>query len=135
MEEGHTHVRDVTETGNIVKTADGAEADGRRLDPESYVSMNFWGFPGEPPEFLQSLEAGFRDFFRTAVPANPRKAEHLLPTFIGRLLKEKVCTVKVLPTGDTWYGMTYREDVDAVKAAFAKMAGEGTYPEELYSDL
>ena len=25
----------------------GAEADGVKLDPESYVSMNFWGFPAK----------------------------------------------------------------------------------------
>src|SRR5699024_12554632 len=51
--EGHTHITDVLETSNIVKTKDpvtgtvGAEADGVRLDPESYVSMNFWGFPAK----------------------------------------------------------------------------------------
>ena len=32
---------DVVETSN--KTEDGASADGIALNPESYVSMNFWG--------------------------------------------------------------------------------------------
>ena len=50
IEEGHTHITDVIETSNIIKTVDpvtgeiGAEADGVKLNPESYVSMNFWGF-------------------------------------------------------------------------------------------
>ncbi len=45
--EGHTHVIDVVETSNIVKTVDedtgavGAEADDVVLDPESYVSWIF----------------------------------------------------------------------------------------------
>lgn len=50
--EGHTHISNVVETSNIVKVNGGAEADGKVLDPESYVSMNFWGFPGNPPAFL-----------------------------------------------------------------------------------
>ena len=45
--EGHTHIIDVVETSNIVKTDGGAEADGIELNPESYVSMNFWGFPAK----------------------------------------------------------------------------------------
>ena len=41
----------------------GAEADGVAIDPESYVSMNFWGFPakdGCAPAYLGILEQGFR---------------------------------------------------------------------------
>ena len=30
-------------------------------------------------------------------------------------------SVKVLKTNDTWYGMTYHEDVAAVKDSFRKM--------------
>lgn len=68
VEDGHTHVTDVVETKNIVKVNGGAEADGKSLDPESFVSMNFWGFPGNPPEFLKVLEEGFVEFFETEVP-------------------------------------------------------------------
>lgn len=42
--EGHTHIIDVIETSNIIKTVDGAEANDIKLNPESYVSMNFWAF-------------------------------------------------------------------------------------------
>ncbi len=105
--EGHTHIIDVVETSNIVKTVEngmvGAEANGVRLDPESYVSMNFWGFPakeGCAPVFLTVLESGFKAFFEKAVPANPQKAEYLLPTLIGGLLRDAKCTVKVLETKD-----------------------------------
>ena len=58
VEDGHTHVIDVVETKNIVKVYGGAEADGVVLESESYVSMNFWGFSGKPPEFLKVLEDG-----------------------------------------------------------------------------
>lgn len=63
------------------------------------------------------------------------KAEFLIPTFIGKLLAEEKMSVKVLRTNDTWYGMTYREDVAAVKECFREMLKAGVYREDLFSDL
>lgn len=45
-----------------------------------------------------------RDFFEKNVPANPLKAEYLLPTHIGGLLRDWKCTVKVLEMKDKWFG-------------------------------
>lgn len=142
--EGHTHIADVVETSHILKTIDpatgaiGAEADGVKLDPGSYVSMNFWGFPakeGHDPAFLTVLEDGFKDFFEKEVPTNLLKAEYLLPTLIGELLRDGKCTVKVLETRDNWFGVTYKEDKVAVLENFKKLIADGVYREELYSDL
>lgn len=44
-------------------------------------------------------------------------------------------SVKALRTNDTWYGMTYKEDVAAVKESFSKMLENGTYKGDLFSDL
>lgn len=88
---GHTHIMDVVETSNIIKTATGAEANGLELDPESYVSMNMWGFPAKQdcdPGFMAVLEEEFKTFFEKVLPLNPLKAEYLLPTLIGSLLRE-----------------------------------------------
>ena len=141
--EGHTHIINVVETSNIVKSVDnngniGAETDGVKLDPESYVSMNFWGFPAKEgcvPPFLLVLEEEFKTFFVTDVKRNPLKAEYLLPTLIGGMLREKKCTVKVLETKDKWFGVTYKEDKAAVVQSFGKLIEDGVYREELYSDL
>lgn len=120
------------ETKNIVKTADGAEVDGTVIDTESLVPVNMWGLT---PEFLDMLEAGFAESFETEVPTNPLKAEFLIPTFIGELLDEKKMMVKVLRTNDTWYGMTYKEGVEAVKENFKGMIEDGVYDRELLGDL
>lgn len=141
--EGHTHIIDVVETSNIVKTVDrlgivGAEADGITLNPESYVSMNFWGFPakeGCAPSYLDVLEQGFKKFFESDVKENPLKAEYLLPTHIGGLLRDGKYTVKVLETKDKWFGVTYKEDKESVVQSFKKLIEDGVYREELYSDL
>lgn len=101
----------MVETSNIIKTVDngkmGASADGVELNPESYVSMNLWGFlakEGCAPVYLDVLEQGFKEFFENDVKANPLKAEYLLPTHIGGLLRNGKYTVKVLETKDKHIG-------------------------------
>lgn len=126
------NLTEVVETKNIMKTTDGAEADGITLDTDSLVSMNMWGLT---PDFLETLEKGFNEFFECEVPENPLKAEYLIPTFIGKLLEQNKLSVKVLRTNDTWYGMTYKEDVAAVKESFRQMLKNGVYQEDLFSDL
>lgn len=142
VEEGHTHVIDVVETSNIVKVVeDGvlkAKTDDTELDINSYVSMNFWGFSakeGQDPAFLDVLEKHFMTFFEEDVVSNPLKAEYLLPTLIGSLLRENKCTVKVLETHDKWFGVTYKEDKPEVVKSFKKLIEEGVYSTDLYSDL
>lgn len=143
-EKGHTHITDVVETGNIVRTVDpatgklGAMAEGKELDPESYVSMNMWGFPtkeGCAPAFMKVLEDEFRTFFDKDVRLNSLKAEYLLTVLIGRLLIAQNCTAKVLKTGDTCFGVTYKEDTKTVMESFKKLIADGIYQEDLYSYL
>ena len=126
------NLSEVVETKNIAKTATGAEADGVAVDVNSLVSMNMWGLT---PEFLDVLDRGFQEFFEKEVPENPLKAEYLIPIFIGDLLEQGKMSVKVLKTNDTWYGMTYHEDVAAVKDSFKKMLGDGVYKADLFADL
>jgi hypothetical protein len=126
------NLTEVVETKNIVKTADGAAADGVVVDVNSLVSMNMWGLT---PDFLTTLEDGFKEFFEKEVVQNPLKAEYLIPTFIGELLSESKMSVKVLRSNDTWYGMTYHEDVAAVKDSFKKMLEKGLYKADLFSNL
>ena len=126
------NLTEVVETKNIVKTATGAETDGVAVDVDSLVSMNMWGLT---PDFLTVLEDGFKDFFKEEVPGNPLKAEYLIPIFIGELLEQGKMSVKVLKTNDTWYGMTYHEDVAAVKDSFKKMLENGVYKADLFADL
>ena len=126
------NLTEIVETKNIVKTATGAEADGVVVDVNSLVSMNMWGLT---PDFFDVLEEGFKGFFEKEVPSNPLKAEYLIPIFIGELLEQGKMSVKVLKTNDTWYGMTYHEDVAAVKDSFKKMLENGVYKADLFSDL
>ena len=120
------------ETSGIEKTADGAAAGGKSIDIESLVSMNMWALT---PEFVDLLDAGFVEFFEKAAPANPLKAEYLLPIYIDELLHADKVSVKVLPTHDKWFGVTYAEDKQTVIDSFAKLVADGVYRKDLFSDL
>ena len=113
------NLTEVVETKNIVKAVTGVEADSVVVDVNSLVV----------------LEKGFKEFFEKEVPGNPLKAEYLIPIFIGDLLEQGKMSVKVLKTNDTWYGMTYHEDVAAVKDSFKKMLEDGVYKADLFADL
>ena len=119
----------IQETRHIVKTADGAEAEGKTMDIESLVSMNFWCYPAS---FMNVLKEGFPEFLRDM--GNPMKDEYLLPIIADKMLKDGT-KITVLPTDDHWFGVTYKEDKPAVEAAFRKLIEEGEYQEDLYSDL
>lgn len=122
----------IVETPGIVRTEDGAEAAGQKLNSDAVVSMNMWGLQ---PGFMKMLEAGFRVFFVEKVKENPMKAEFLIPIFIGQLLREGHISVKVLETKDRWFGVTYQEDRERVIAGIRDLIRDGIYAEDLYSDL
>ena len=69
------------------------------------------------------------------VPANPLKAEYLLPIHIGQLLRDKKVSVKVLSTPDKWFGVTYQEDKEYVIESFKNLIADGVYSTDLFSDL
>ena len=136
VEDGHTHIVDVVETSNIVKTVNsdgkiGAEADRVVLNPDSYVSMNMWGFSAS---ILRELKDRFPLFLKENVEKNPLKCEYFLPFVVDELLGEKKATVKVLKSMDKWYGVTYKEDKPVVVAAIQKLKDDGLYPQKLWEE-
>lgn len=125
------YLLDVLETTGIEKTADGAVANGVDLNPEVAVSMNMWGLT---PAFIDMLEEGFRDFLLN-LDSDPLKKEFLLPIYIDRLLGEEKVSVRVLPTQDQWFGITFKEDKPNVVAAFEALYEKGEYSYPLFDDL
>ena len=93
--------------------------------------MNMWGFM---PEFTGTLEDRFRDFLKTHTEKGDLlTAEFLLPTIIDQMLKRGEAKVDVLPTDDRWFGVTFHEDIEAVRENFRKLTADGSYPSPLWS--
>lgn len=126
------YLTDVTETHGLIRTADGAatEKDGVRtpVDADAIVSMNMWALT---PGFLRELEAGFVPFL-SGLAEGDVKSEYLLPAVIDGMVKSGKATVKVIPTSDRWFGVTYQEDKDAVVEAFGELYAAGVYQKDLY---
>lgn len=125
----------VTERTHIEKRGEDAAytEDGEHYVPLSgntVVSMNFWGFT---PRILDELESRFPKFLDQNLPKNPTKCEFFLPTVANAQIHEGLGSVRVLHTDETWYGVTYREDLPSVQAAIAALRKAGKYPEVLFA--
>lgn len=101
------------------------EEEGKRhfLAPDTYVSMNLFGFP---PSVLPLLEEKFIDFVAEN-HENP-KSECFIPVEVGKLMEEGKARVKVVPTAASWLGVTYKEDKEHVVKGIKVMIEEGKYP-------
>ena len=124
----------VTERTKIFKKGSDAQytEDGETfvdLPGDTIVSMNFWGFT---PRMLQELDARFGAFLDQALVSNPLKGEYFLPSVVNDQLKANTASVRVLPCEETWYGVTYREDLISVKQAIRQMKDNGIYEEDLW---
>ena len=126
-------LKDVTETYDIERRGNGLFANDEQgnpvlIDEKQYVSMNMWGLP---PKFLDALEAGFPEFL-DSIKEGDVKAEYLLPKIIDQQIKAGKAQVRVLETRDKWFGVTYKEDKEAVVASIRKLIADGVYKENLY---
>ena len=113
--------------GKIMFTEDDGES-WTELQKGSTVSMNCWGFSNMMLTELKARFAAFLDRNKD----NMLKCEYFLPFVVDELLKEGKVSVKVLDTTEKWYGVTYKEDKQAVVDALRNKVAQGVYPEKLW---
>ena len=128
------YLKTVNETYNIRMTENGLTAEDEQgnpvtVSPSQPVSMNMWGLP---VKFLEELEKGFPEFLDN-LKEGDLKAEYLLPRIIDHLVQSGKARVRVLNTPDKWFGVTYKEDKEAVVAAIRKLIEDGVYREQMFS--
>lgn len=122
----------VTERTNIQYTEGKIayqEADGSSvfLNPETLVSMNFWGFT---PEYFKQTESIFSDFVKANIGS--LKAEFYIPYAIDILINNSSASVKVLRSDAKWFGVTYKDDKPLVIEKLAQLIKAGVYPAKLW---
>ncbi len=131
VEDGY--LTDVVERTHIEKR--GADAayteDGESfvmLPGSTQVSMNCWAFSHS---MMDELTKRFPAWLDENLPVNPMKCEYFLPFVANALIKAGEGRVKVLNCHETWYGVTYKEDLGKFEEAMAGMRRKGIYPESL----
>jgi len=121
----------VTETYRIALLKNGMIKDmenDRLLDPESLVSMNFWGFT---PWIFDTADENLAVFLNTLAPDEVKK-EYPLPVMVDALMHKNRIQVNVLSTEAIWFGVTFQEDKPAVRKALHELHQKGAYPDKLF---
>jgi dTDP-glucose pyrophosphorylase len=95
----------------------------------SDVSMNCWGLT---PSLFAEMDTLFPQFLRKNAQVL-QTAEFYLPQVIGQLVQEGRARVKVLPSSDRWFGVTYRQDMAWVREEVRDLIRQGVYPETLWA--
>lgn len=127
------YLESVTERGSIHANEKGEivypDANGvdQVLNPNTPVSMNFWGFT---PDYFDFSQREFIKFLDTRI--NEPKSEYFIPTVVDNLIKSGEATVKLLDTEAKWFGVTYVEDRDGVREKLLELHNQGVYPEKLF---
>lgn len=114
----------VVENGKIISKENNGDVE---LSPNAPTSMNFWGFH---PNVFDLSAIMFDDF----VEKNYKniKAEFFIPLIVNGMIQENKGKVKVLEGGNIWFGVTYKEDKEAVSQKIRELVDKGLYPKKLW---
>jgi NDP-sugar pyrophosphorylase family protein len=100
------------------------------LTGDELCSMNFWGFT---PHLFNFLQKDFSRFLKEK--GQEMKSEWLLPVTVDDMIQAKATRVKVLQSGDSWFGVTYPEDKPLVSEKIKKLVDRGSYPTPLFPEV
>ena len=114
-----------TEKGIYVEPLNGAEP--YYTDFDTPVSVNLFAFY---PNVFNYLEKDFYEFLKKS--NNLLDDEFFLPTFVSDHVKSKDITCEVVESTAIWKGVTYRDDLDALKSYIEDSIKDGDYPSKLY---
>jgi NDP-sugar pyrophosphorylase family protein len=117
----------IARDGSQVISTDSKGA-ANRLSGDEIVSMNIWGFT---PGIFRQLRSIFEEFLDEN--GSDLHAESYLPSAVNCLVNSGQAQVRVLPTSDSWFGVTYRQDRVRVVESIARLVRAGCYPERLWS--
>ena len=81
---------------------------------------------------FEALEDQFKTFLDTEAIKDPKKSEYFIPSVVSSLLANNKIKVKVMESKDKWFGVTYKEDKQAVVDAIKGLIDAGVYKEKLF---
>jgi len=129
----HGFLTAVVERTRIRAEGDGAAFEDetgawRPLTGDEIASMNMWGFT---PGFFEDATPRFRAFLEEN--GNHPKAEFFLPSVVDTLIRGGRRRVRVLPTEEHWFGITYAADLEGARQQIMELVQHGVYPKDLWA--
>ena len=127
--------------GNRVRGRDMA---GRPLDVplDTPVCTNFFGFPEitvdrshvkSPPQSVSNIRSHLRTLFSEFLHTNPgTDSEYYLSEAVNELIARGLVRCRVLPTGETWLGVTFPGDHAGVAESLRTLVDSKVYPRSLW---
>ena len=99
----------------------------RELQPDTPVSMNFFGYP-------DSILPRFKQYFDGFIASSGRelKSECYLPKASDWFIQNKYLKLRVLHADSQWFGVTYKEDRELAIKQLKALTAQGVYPEPLW---
>lgn len=129
----HGNLKSITELtrisarrNNIISTDNNGK--NHIISTGTLVSMNFWGFD---PSVFDLTEKMFDEFLEENI--NNPESEFLIPSVADYYIANSPGTIKVIPTSEHWFGITYREDAPAVKENLKRLIENGIYSSPLWT--
>ncbi len=99
----------------------------KELEPKRLVSMTMFGFT---PDFFDHLQTSFVTFLDEYLQVE--NIEFFAPNVVNEVIQTGQAQVKVLPTTQKWFGMTYNQDKEKTAAQIKKLIQEKVYPYRLW---
>jgi hypothetical protein len=99
------------------------------LTGDEVVSMNMWGFT---PAVFKQLERRF-SLFLAALRLGAKISECIVATSVGELVTLGKANVRVVPTTDTWFGVTHANDKSTVLESLRNLVAHGDYPTPIWN--
>jgi choline kinase len=118
------HTKISIENNQIVSLKNGEKFE---LAGTAQVSMNLMGFT---PSAFKYFKYYFDEFIEKNI--GELKSELYLPEVLSKIIKSGSGKVRVLPSNEKWFGVTYKEDKEIVVKNIGEMVKSGIYPNKLW---
>ncbi len=129
LEDGY--LKTIKEHTKIIKQKDKILSleEGVYLKEDELVSLNLFGFQ---KTIFEDATHYFKEFLENNKDLETK--EFYLPSIVQKMVDDQLADVKVLSTSSSFHGMTYKEDLDALKIYINTLIQKGVYPNKLWGD-
>lgn len=129
LEDGY--LKTIKEHTKIIKQKDKILSleEGVYLKEDELVSLNLFGFQ---KTIFEDATHYFKEFLENNKDLETK--EFYLPSIVQKMIDDQLADVKVLSTSSSFHGMTYKEDLDALKIYINTLIQKGVYPNKLWGD-